>query len=130
MDENGPPVDETADPRVETATETFEEPILAGETPRRREGPPPITARSELPFGIVFFLLLAIVVAIFAVQNTELVSIRFITWEWDIPLAVVIIAVVAASVILDEVAGLFLRRRRRRRAAEKAELRRLREMNR
>lgn len=89
----------------------------------------PISARTELPFGLVFFLILSLAVVVFAVQNTQDVELRFLGWEGVFPLAVVIIAVVVISVILDEILGLVLRRRKRRRLAERRELERLRQMN-
>lgn len=96
---------------------------------RRDPGPSPkLTARTELPFGLVFLLLLALLIVVFAVQNTQSVRIQFLVWEGRFPLAIVIIAVVVATIVLDELLGLVFRRRRRKRAAERAELERLRKL--
>jgi uncharacterized integral membrane protein len=96
---------------------------------RRETGPSPrLTARTELPFGLVFLLLLALLIVVFAVQNTQSVRIQFLAWEGRFPLAIVIIAVVVATIILDELLGLVFRRRRRKRVAERAELERLRKL--
>ena len=89
---------------------------------------PKLTARTELPFGLVFLLLLALLIVVFAVQNTQSVRIQFLVWEGRFPLAIVIIAVVVATIVLDELLGLVFRRRRRKRAAERAELERLRKL--
>jgi uncharacterized integral membrane protein len=97
------------------------------EPPTARTESPRLTARTELPFGLVGMLLLSLLVVVFTVQNTDPVNVGFLAWEGEFPLAVVVIAVVVVTVVIDEVAGVFLRRRRRRRAAEKEELRRLRE---
>ncbi len=81
---------------------------------------------SGIPWGLGLFLIIAILLVVFAVQNTQLVTLNFIGWEGEFPLVVIIVAVAAVAVILDEILGVVLRRRRRRRRAEKAELKRLR----
>jgi uncharacterized integral membrane protein len=99
--------------------------------PVSHQRPRAMNARTELPFGLIAFLLIAVLLVIFTVQNSaESVTLKFLGWEGAYPLALIIIGVVAVTVILDEILGLVLRRRRRRRLAEKQELRRLREMNR
>lgn len=108
---------------------------VADDLDSRYEPPPPdvpappaaVPARTELPIGLVFFLLLSLAVVVFAVQNTQNVSLEFLGWTGRYPLAVVIIAVVVVTVILDEILGLVMRRRRRRRFADKKELERLRQ---
>lgn len=123
--------DNTPDEVPDISTETFDEPDLAEPPPRPAEPqPPPMSARTELPFGLVLFLLLALLVVLFTVQNTQDVELNFLTWEGRYPLALIIIGTILVTVILDEILGLFLRRRRRRRAAERAELKRLREQSR
>jgi uncharacterized integral membrane protein len=97
--------------------------------PARSERPTAINARTEIPFGLILFLVIAVLLVVFTVQNSsEDVTLKFLVWEGSYPLALIIIGVVAVTVILDEVLGLFLRQRRRRRLAEKQELKRLREM--
>ncbi len=98
--------------------------------PTRQDMPRPINARTEIPFGLIVFLIIAILLVIFTVQNSSGdVPLKFLVWEGSYPLALIIIGVVAVTIILDEVLGLFLRRRKRKRFAEKQELKRLREMN-
>lgn len=110
------------------------EPLEAEETtpaPPPPASEPRLSARTEVPFGLILFLVVAVLLVVFTVQNSsEEVTLKFFAWEGKYPLALIIIGVVTVTVILDEVLGLFLRRRRRRRLAEKQELRRLREMNR
>lgn len=97
------------------------------EPERRVEGPARVvSAKTELSWGLALFLLLAILVVVFTVQNTQPVGLEFLAWEGRFPMALIIIVVVAVTVILDEILGLILRRRRRRRAAERAELERFR----
>ena len=98
--------------------------------PTRQDMPRPISARTEIPFGLIVFLIIAILLVIFTVQNSSGdIPLKFLVWEGSYPLALIIIGVVAVTIILDEVLGLFLRRRKRKRFAEKQELKRLREMN-
>ena len=132
--EDGPPdlSDETVpiDPAVPIGDDAPLEDV-ATEEPRRERVAPPITARTEVPFGLILFLVIAILLVIFTAQNSsEDVPIKFLIWEASYPLALIIIAVVAVTVVLDEILGLFLRGRRRKRLAEKRELKQLREMNR
>lgn len=120
-DTGGAPPDR-ADP-TQRLDETEPQQIDREETGRE---PSTLSARSEIPFGLVFLLLLALLIAVFAVQNTQSVRIEFLVWDVRSPLAIVIIAVVVATTILNELLGLVFRRRRRRRIAERAELERLR----
>lgn len=86
--------------------------------------PPQSPAKTSdgLPWGLVAFLILAVVLALFTVQNTQNVALNFMNWSGEFPLIMIIVGVFAVGVILDEILGTVLRRRRRRRKAEKAEL--------
>jgi uncharacterized integral membrane protein len=66
-------------------------------------------------------------VVVFAVQNTQPVLLEFLGWEAVVPLVVVVMVAFVVAVLFDEVLGVFWRRRRARRAADREELRRLRE---
>lgn len=114
------------------ADETVPEELAeTGEPMPEQKAPTLLSARTEIPFGLIVFLIIAVLLVIFTVQNSsEDVTLKFLPWEGQYPLALIIIGVVAVTVILDEVFGLFLRQRRRRRLAEKQELQRLREQNR
>lgn len=92
--------------------------------------PTPLGDRTGVPWGLGLFLVLSVLLVIFAIQNTQTVTLRFLPWEGRFPLAVVVVAIVVVTVILDEVLGALMRRRRRRRRAERAELDRLRSMRR
>ncbi len=120
MDEAPIPPDEE---HQEEPDRELDESLVVGTYP---PATPPKVPSSGIPWGLAAFLVLALIVAIFAVQNPQDVEISFLVWDWRFPLAVVIIAVVAVSVILDEVLGALLRRRRRKRRAEKQELKQLR----
>lgn len=87
----------------------------------------PDQVRTGAPWGVMSSVLLAVVLVVFAVQNTQSTSLRFLVWEWQMPLVIVIAGVAVVTIALTAVGGWGLRRRRARRAREKAELRRLRE---
>lgn len=80
-----------------------------------------------IPWGLAAFLVLSILLVVFAVQNTQAVELRFLGWAGEFPLVVIIAVVAVVSVVLDEVLGAMMRRRRLRRAREREELRRLRQ---
>lgn len=123
--------DERHDDEIDIGDESLEAPTFSDPVPSRSEMPPAVNASTEFGFGLILFLIVAILLVVFTVQNSEeAVTLRFLAWEGEFPLALIIIGVVAVSVILDEIMGLVLRRRRRLRLAEKQELKRLREQNR
>lgn len=88
--------------------------------------PTQVADRPGVPWGLAGFLLGVLLLVIFVVQNVQEVDLRFLGWEGQYPLALIIIVVIAISILLDEFLGAALRRRRRQRKAEKEELRRLR----
>lgn len=67
-----------------------------------------------IAWRLIVFLLLALVLVVFAVQNTDPVDLHFLGWSWSVPLAVVLVGIVAVTVLLDEIVGFFWRRRRAR----------------
>lgn len=93
-----------------------------GDTPQRPAKPEPVPMDAGVPWGLVFFLILSVLMAVFAVQNTQDVELQFLTWSGEFPLIMIIVGVFVVAVILDEILGTFLRRRRRIRKLEKREL--------
>ena len=79
-----------------------------------------------VPWGLAAFMVSIVLLVIFVVQNVQDVTLKFLGWEGQYPLSLIIIVVIAVSVLLDEMLGSALRRRRRNRREEKEELRRLR----
>ncbi|MBU1225890.1 MAG: DUF1049 domain-containing protein [Actinobacteria bacterium] len=77
-------------------------------------------------WGLVIGIVLAVVVIVFAAQNTAAVGIKVLAWHWLPPLFVVVLVSLIIGIVLDEIVGLLFRSRRRRRLAERAELHRLR----
>ena len=67
-----------------------------------------------MPFVYVGITLMAVAIAIFALQNADPVSIRFLAWRLDgAPLAAVILLSGAAGAVLATVVGLLQRWRLR-----------------
>ncbi len=99
-----------------TEPETVPLPETPARTEPTLEAAPPATKLVAVGGGIawrlIFFLLLALVLVVFAVQNTGSVDLSFLGWSWNVPLAVVLVGVVVATVILDEIFGFWWRRRR------------------
>jgi uncharacterized integral membrane protein len=93
---------------------------------RPAKEPTQVAERPGVPWGLAGFLLGVLLLVVFVVQNVQEVALRFLGWEGEYPLALIIIVVIAISILLDEFLGAALRRRRRQRKAEKEELRRLR----
>lgn len=79
-----------------------------------------------IPWRLGLFLVLAVLVVVFAVQNTQDAELHFLGWSWRLPLVIIILVAVVVSIILDEVLGGIVKRRRARRRLEREELRRLR----
>ena len=95
----------------------------AAKTPTKASPPPPPPpASTGFPFGLLSFLILSILIAVFAVQNTQDVELQFLGWRGEFPLIMIVVGVFATAVVLDEILGAILRRRKRLRLAEKQEL--------
>ena len=79
-----------------------------------------------LSWGVVVFLICALLFVVFVVQNVDDVPIKLFGWETTLPLALVIVMTAVLSVVADEIVGVVRRRRRRARQAERDELHRYR----
>lgn len=77
--------------------------------------------------GLGATLVVALILLVLAVQNTQDVMVSFLGWDFTFPLFGVAIGAALAAVVLDELIGLVWRRRRRAQLADRAELRRLRD---
>lgn len=104
-------------------TDGAEEHSAAG---ARAETVKPPREGTGIAWGFILLLLGIAAVAVFAAQNTDPVTIKFLWLEGAFPLSIVILVVAATAVLLTELASVVYRRRRRVRRAEKEELRRLR----
>ena len=82
----------------------------------------PVRTREGVPWGLILFVVLTVLIAVFAVQNVQDVQLQFLGWSGEFPLILIIVGVFTVGVVLDEILGAVIRRRRRIRAAEKQEL--------
>ena len=58
-------------------------------------------------------VVLLVLFAIFAVQNTEKVEVEFLAWTFQVSRITMLLVTAAIFVVLDEIAGYLWRRRRR-----------------
>lgn len=76
--------------------------------------------------SLVLIFLAALTFLVLAVQNTAVVTVEILAFEFDLPLFAVILGAGLIAVILVELIGVVWRRQNRIRLADEAELQRLR----
>ena len=79
-----------------------------------------------LYWSLLLGLILATVILIGIVQNSQSVQVRYLVWHLNTPLIVVLLVTIVASVLLTALVGVAWRHRRRRQLADREELRGLR----
>jgi uncharacterized integral membrane protein len=77
-------------------------------------------ARAGVSITLAIGIVLLVLFAIFAVQNTEAVEVEFLAWTIQTSRIVMLLATAALFIVLDEIAGYVWRRRRRQRKLAKA----------
>ena len=78
---------------------------------RRSEAPRGDTSR--LSPALIVGIILAVLVIIFIVQNTEDSEVTFLAWDRTVSLWIVIVISLILGAVLDRIATWFMRRRRR-----------------
>lgn len=73
-----------------------------------------------LSISVAVGIVLLVLFAIFALQNTETVEVEFLAWTFQTSRIVMLLVTAGIFVILDEIAGYLWRRRRRQRRIAKA----------
>lgn len=104
------------DERNEPVDQSAPEPSQPAEPSR------PAPTKVGVPWAIIFFVILSVLIAVFAVQNVQDVELQFLGWSGEFPLILIVVGVFAIGVVLDEILGAVIRRRRRIRQAERQEL--------
>jgi uncharacterized integral membrane protein len=84
------------------------------------------TGGSSVSWGVAVFLLFALIIVVFVVQNTANVPVKFLSWEGSFPLPLLVVVTALLAIVADEIVGVIRRRRRRTRLAEREELKRYR----
>lgn len=102
-----------------------DEPGLPPEPPEEPSRPS-VDLDSGLSWGLAIFVLASLIFVVFVVQNSEAVLVKFLNWEGNFPLSLVLVVTALLAVIIDEVFGVMRRRRRRRLKEEREELNRFR----
>jgi uncharacterized integral membrane protein len=77
-------------------------------------------ARAGVSITLAIGIVLLVLFAIFAVQNTEAVEMEFLAWTFQTSRIVMLLVTAALFIVLDEIAGYVWRRRRRQRKLAKA----------
>lgn len=55
---------------------------------------------------LILAIVLAVLVAIFALQNSAVIMVTFLAWHWEASLALVLILVLGAGILIGYLAGL------------------------
>jgi uncharacterized integral membrane protein len=76
-------------------------------------------AREGFPWGGVLLLIWAVALIVFSVQNAEHTTVEFLAWEWDMPVALLVMITALATLVLTGVGSAVYRRTRRKRAEAK-----------
>ena len=79
-----------------------------------------------LYWSLLLGLIVATVILIGIVQNSQSVQVQYLVWHLNTPLIVVLLVTIVASVLLSALVGVAWRHRRRRQLADREELRGLR----
>ena len=79
-------------------------------------------------WGLILGLAMAAAVVVGVTQNSQRVEVKYLVWEGQAALAVVLLATVVATVALTTLAGVVWRRSRRRRLTQRDELQSLRDV--
>ncbi len=83
--------------------------------------PAPPNDTSGIAWGFVAFLLGAVLLAIFVVQNTNEVVVEFLAWDFSMSIGVVIMVVVLVTLTFDQVISLAYRRSKRKKRIRRSE---------
>lgn len=73
------------------------------------------TGREPVPWGLALLLIWAVLLIIFSVQNAQQVTVEFLAWDWQMPLALLMMITALATLVITGVGMGFYRRSRRKR---------------
>jgi uncharacterized integral membrane protein len=89
--------------------------------PENMADPPPRAADDPgagVPWGGILLGIWAVSLIVFSVQNAEHVTIYFLAWEWNIPVALLVMVTALATLVLTGLGSAIYRRRRRARRVQ------------
>lgn len=85
--------------------------------------PESAATREGMPWGAVFLLLWAVLLIVFSVQNADNATVEFLAWDWQMPVALLVMITALITLVLTGLGSAFYRRRRRQRRQMKEALR-------
>lgn len=59
-----------------------------------------------MPFLLIIAIVLAAITALFAIQNSGVITVSFLGWEWDASLALILILTLGIGILVGYLAGL------------------------
>lgn len=77
-------------------------------------------ARPGVSITMAIGIVLLVLFAVFAVQNTQTIEVEFLAWTFQVSTITMLLITAAIFIVLDEIAGFIWRRRRRQRKLAKA----------
>lgn len=87
----------------------------------RLEPEPSPQPREPIPWGAILLLIWAVALIVFSVQNAETTTVEFLSWEWRMPIALLVMVTSLVTLILTFLGSAIYRRRRRKLRALKEE---------
>ena len=75
--------------------------------------------RAVFPWGAVLLLFWAVALIIFSVQNAEVTTVEFLGWDFEMPVALLVMITALITLVVVAVGSAFYRRRRRKRQLSK-----------
>lgn len=78
------------------------------------ETPETTAVRDPAPWGLALLLVWAVLLIIFSVQNAQRVTVEFLGWDWQMPLALLMMITALATLVITGLGMAFYRRRRRK----------------
>lgn len=75
-----------------------------------------------IPWGAALLLVWAVLLIIFSVQNANDTPVEFLGWDWQLPVALLVMVTALVTLVLTALGSAFYRRRRRKRRRMKEAL--------
>lgn len=83
----------------------------------------PESTREAIPWAAILVMIWAVALVVFAVQNAEHTTIDFLTWSWQMPVALLVIITALVTLVLTAIGSALYRRKRKKRRATTRERR-------
>lgn len=78
------------------------------------EDPATARGRDPIPWAAVLLLVWAVLLIVFAVQNAHEATVEFLAWDWQMPMAMLIMITALVTLVFTGAGFAFYRRRRRK----------------